>query len=255
MNTLLESKQLSKTFTLSKQNEHRVLKDVNLTIAQGDYVAVMGASGSGKSTLLYNMSGMDRLTSGSVTFRGQELSHMHEQALAALRLTGMGFVFQHIHLLKNLSIFDNILLPGYLARKEERHKIDQRARELMEHVGVAQLADHDITQASGGQLQRVGICRALINEPDILFGDEPTGALNSTAADEIMALFASINAAGTTIMLVTHDVKVAAQTERILFMLDGQIVSEKCLGKPSRTGADRKTREEQLSNWLFKMGF
>jgi putative ABC transport system ATP-binding protein len=180
---------------------------------------------------------------------------MHEQALAALRLTGMGFVFQHIHLLKNLSIFDNILLPGYLARKEERHKIDQRARELMEHVGVAQLADHDITQASGGQLQRVGICRALINEPDILFGDEPTGALNSTAADEIMALFASINAAGTTIMLVTHDVKVAAQTERVLFMLDGQIVSEKCLGKPSRTGADRKTREEQLSNWLFKMGF
>ena len=255
MNTLLESKQLSKTFTLGKQNEHRVLKDVNLTIAQGDYVAVMGASGSGKSTLLYNMSGMDRLTSGSVTFRGQELSHMHEQSLAELRLTGMGFVFQHIHLLKNLSIFDNILLPGYLARKEERHKIDQRARELMEHVGVAQLADHDITQASGGQLQRVGICRALINEPDILFGDEPTGALNSTAADEIMALFASINAAGTTIMLVTHDVKVAAQTERILFMLDGQIVSEKCLGKPSRTGADRKTREEQLSNWLFKMGF
>jgi len=255
MSILLESKQLSKTFTLGKQNEHHVLKEVNLTIAQGDYVAVMGASGSGKSTLLYNMSGMDRLTSGSVTFRGQELSHMHDQALSTLRLTGMGFVFQHIHLLKNLSIFDNILLPGYLARKEERHKIDQRARELMEHVGVAQLADHDITQASGGQLQRVGICRALINEPDILFGDEPTGALNSTAADEIMALFASINAAGTTIMLVTHDVKVAAQTERILFMLDGQIVSEKCLGKPSRTGADRKTREEQLSNWLFKMGF
>jgi len=255
MNILLESKQLSKTFTLGKQNEHRVLKDVNLTIAQGDYVAVMGASGSGKSTLLYNMSGMDRLTSGSVTFRGQELSKMHDQALSELRLTGMGFVFQHIHLLKNLSIFDNILLPGYLAQKEERHKINQRARELMEHVGVAQLADNDITQASGGQLQRVGICRALINEPDILFGDEPTGALNSTATDEIMALFASINAAGTTIMLVTHDVKVAAQTERVLFMLDGQIVSEKCLGKPSRTGADRKTREEQLSTWLFKMGF
>jgi putative ABC transport system ATP-binding protein len=255
MSILLESKQLSKTFTLGKQNEHHVLKDVNLTIGQGDYVAVMGASGSGKSTLLYNMSGMDRLTSGSVTFRGQELSTMHDQALSELRLTGMGFVFQHIHLLKNLSIFDNILLPGYLARKEERHKIDQRARELMEHVGVAQLADNDITQASGGQLQRVGICRALINEPDILFGDEPTGALNSTAADEIMALFTSINATGTTIMLVTHDVKVAAQTERVLFMLDGQIVSEKSLGKPSRTGADRKTREEHLAKWLFKMGF
>ena len=255
MSNLLESKQLSKTFKLSKNNEHRVLKDVNLTIAQGDYVSVMGASGSGKSTLLYNMSGMDRMTAGSVKFRGQELAKMNDKALSHLRLTGMGFVFQHIHLLKNLSIYDNVLLPGYMARKEDRKTINQRAQKLMEQVGVDQLADNDITQASGGQLQRVGICRALINEPDILFGDEPTGALNSTAADEIMALFASINAAGTTIMLVTHDVKVAAQTERVLFMIDGQIVSEKRLGKPSRTGADRKTREEHLSKWLFEMGF
>ena len=255
MTILLESNKLSKTFKLSKHNEQHVLKEINLTISQGDYVSVMGASGSGKSTLLYNMSGMDRPTSGSVTFRGQELSKMNEQELSQLRLNGMGFVFQHIHLLKNLSIFDNILLPGYQARKEDRKTINQRGRELMQRVGVDQLADNDITQASGGQLQRVGICRALINEPDILFGDEPTGALNSTAADEIMALFTNINATGTTIMLVTHDVKVAAQTERVLFMIDGQIVSEKYLGKPSRTGADRKTREEHLSKWLFEMGF
>lgn len=255
MSTLLQSNKLNKTFTLSKNNEQRVLKDVNLTIEQGEYVSVMGPSGSGKSTLLYNMSGMDRITSGSVKFREQELSEMNEKALSQLRLTGMGFVFQHIHLLKNLSIFDNILLPGYLAQKEDRQKINQRAQKLMEQVGVDQLANNNITQASGGQLQRVGICRALINEPDILFGDEPTGALNSTASDEIMALFASINAAGTTIMLVTHDVKVAAQTERVVFMIDGQIVSEKFLGKPLRTGADRTTREENLAKWLFEMGF
>ena len=255
MSMLLESKQLNKSYTLSKHNKQQVLKNVDLTITQGDYVSVMGPSGSGKSTLLYNISGMDRMTSGSVKFRDQELGKMSEQALSKLRLTGMGFVFQHIHLLKNLSIVDNILLPGYLAQKEERQKINQRAQDLMERVGVYQLADNDISQASGGQLQRVGICRALINEPDILFGDEPTGALNSTAADEIMALFTSINAAGTTILLVTHDVKVAAQTERVLFMIDGQIVSEKCLGKPSRTGADRKTREEYLSKWLSEMGF
>ena len=255
MNTLLESKQLSKSYTLGKHNELRVLKDVDITIEQGDYVSVMGPSGSGKSTLLYNISGMDRMTSGSVKFKGQELSKMPDKELSQLRLTGMGFVFQHIHLLKNLSIFDNILLPGYQARKEDRQTINQRARSLMERVGVDQLADNDITQASGGQLQRVGICRALINEPDIVFGDEPTGALNSTAADEIMALFTSINTAGTTILLVTHDVKVAAQTERVLFMIDGQVVAEKHLGKPSRTGADRKTREEHLSKWLSEMGF
>ena len=255
MTMTLEAKQVNKTYTLSKHNQHQVLKNVDLAIEQGEYVSVMGASGSGKSTLLYNISGMDRMTSGSVRFRGQELTMMSEKALAHLRLTGMGFVFQHIHLLKNLSIVDNVLLPGYLARKESRQKINQRARELMERVGVDQLADNDITQASGGQLQRVGICRALINNPDIVFGDEPTGALNSTAADEILALFTSINATGTTIMLVTHDVKVAAQTERVLFMIDGQIVAEKCLGKLSRTGADRKTREEHLSRWLFNMGF
>lgn len=255
MTTILESKQLSKTFKLSKHNQHQVLKDVDLTIEQGDYVSVMGPSGSGKSTLLYNMSGMDQMTSGSVKFQGQELSKMHDKKLSQLRLTGMGFVFQHIHLLKNLSIFDNVLLPGFMARKEDRRTITQRAQELMKQVGVDQLASNDITQASGGQLQRVGICRALINQPDILFGDEPTGALNSTAADEIMALFTSINANGTTIMLVTHDVKVAAQTERVLFMIDGRIIAEKHLGKPSRTGADRKTREEHLTKWLSEMGF
>jgi len=125
----------------------------------------------------------------------------------------------------------------------------------MEQVGVAQLAGNDITQASGGQLQRVGICRALINNPDILFGDEPTGALNSKAAGEIMDLLTDINQSGTTIMLVTHDVRVAARTERVLFMLDGKIVAEKRLGKPSENGTERKEREESLSSWLTELGF
>jgi putative ABC transport system ATP-binding protein len=164
-------------------------------------------------------------------------------------------VFQHIHLLKNLSIFDNVVLPAYLALEESHDQIDKRATLLMEQVGVAHLADNDITQASGGQLQRVGICRALINDPDILFGDEPTGALNSKAANEIMDLLAEINESGTTIMLVTHDVKVAARTERVLFMLDGQIVSEKYLGRPSGNGTESKAREESLSNWLTELGF
>jgi len=257
MTVLLESRDLNKRFVLGKQNEQHVLKDVDLQIEQGEFVAVMGPSGSGKSTLLYNISGMDRMTSGSVVLDGQELSELPEEALSDVRLTDMGFVFQHIHLLNNLSIFDNIILPAYLARNGSRTKINQRAAELMEKVGIADLADNDITQASGGQLQRVGICRALINEPCIVFGDEPTGALNSKAAGEIMDLLADINRSGTTILLVTHNVKVAARTERVLFMLDGRIVAEKRLGKydPKGNGRDSKAREEALSSWLLEMGF
>jgi putative ABC transport system ATP-binding protein len=255
MDILLESKQLHKTYVLGKHNEQHILKDVNLKIERGEFVAVMGPSGSGKSTLLYNISGMDRMTSGSVVFGGQELSALSEEALSGLRLNKMGFIFQHIHLLKNLSVFDNIILTASLAKNRSRKDIHQRAVELMEKTGIADLAEHDITQVSGGQLQRVGICRALINEPDILFGDEPTGALNSKAAAEIMNLLAGINRSGKTILLVTHDVKVAAQTERVIFMLDGKIVAEKKLGKYVEGRDDMKSREESLTHWLAEMGF
>ena len=259
MKALLESQQLCKSFVLGSDNETTVLSDVDLAIEPGEFVTVMGPSGSGKSTLLYNISGMDRAKSGRVLFTGQgvtrDLTALSEEELSKVRLTGMGFVFQHIHLLKNLSIFDNVVLPAYLAREESHEQIDQRAEALMEQVGIAHLAGNDITQASGGQLQRVGICRALINSPDILFGDEPTGALNSKAAGEIMDLLTEINESGTTIMLVTHDVRVAARTERVIFMLDGRIVAEKHLGKPSENGTERKEREESLSSWLTELGF
>ena len=255
MTALLESQQLCQSFILGNDNEYTVLSDVDLTIEQGEFVTVMGPSGSGKSTLLYNISGMDRAKSGRVLFNGQDITALSEEELAKVRLTGMGFIFQHIHLLKNLSLFDNVVIPAYLALGESHDQIDQRAEALMEQVGVAHLADNDITQASGGQLQRVGICRALINNPEILFGDEPTGALNSKAAGEIMDLLAEINKAGTTIMLVSHDVRVAARTERVLFMLDGQIVAEKYLGKPCGNGTERKEREESLSSWLTELGF
>jgi putative ABC transport system ATP-binding protein len=254
MTKLLETVDLNKKFVLGKDNEQHVLKDVDVQIEKGEFVSVMGPSGSGKSTLLYNISGMDRMTSGSVVFDGQELSVLSEEELSELRLTEMGFIFQHIHLLKNLSIFDNIILSAYLAQDRSRERVNQRADELMERVGIAELANHEVTQASGGQLQRVGICRALINKPAILFGDEPTGALNSSAAGEIMDLLAEINRSGTTILLVTHNAKVAARTERVLFMLDGNIVSERQLGKYTGNG-DIKIREEDLSSWLLDLGF
>lgn len=255
MDAVLESKQLHKTFTLGKNNQQTILKDVDLRIERGEFVSVMGPSGSGKSTLLYNISGMDRMTSGSVNFNGQELSTLSEKELAGLRLNKMGFIFQHIHLLKNLSVFDNIVMTAYLAREHSRDLINQRAVELMKQTGIADLGDHSINQISGGQLQRVGICRALINGPEMIFGDEPTGALNSKSAGEIMKLLADINQAGTTILLVTHDVKVAAKTERVLFMIDGQIVAEYQQEKYDEARDDIKAREERLNSWLVEMGF
>jgi putative ABC transport system ATP-binding protein len=240
---------------VGKNNQQTILKNVSLQIKEGEFISVMGPSGSGKSTLLYNISGMDRMTSGSVNFNGQELSNLSEKELSKLRLRKMGFIFQQIHLLKNLSIFDNIIFSAYLANHTSRKLINQKAMELMQKAGIADLANNDITQASGGQLQRVAICRALINSPDIVFGDEPTGALNSKSACEILEILADINQSGTTILLVTHDVKVAAKTERILFMLDGTLVAEQRLGKYKRENNDIKEREENLSKWLLKMGF
>ncbi|OIJ21520.1 ABC transporter ATP-binding protein [Anaerobacillus alkalidiazotrophicus] len=253
MKTILEAKGLNKVYGSDQKNT--VLKNVNLEIVEGEFVSVMGPSGSGKSTLLYNISGLDQMTAGTVILEGQDVSFLSEKDLSRLRLHKIGFIFQQIHLLKNLSIFDNIILSAYLAKEDSRKEINKRAIELMKQTDIAELADHDITQASGGQLQRVAICRALINNPPIIFGDEPTGALNSKAAGEIMDILANINDSGTTILLVTHDIKVAAKTERVIYMLDGQIVSEKQLGKYKKEVNNIKEREAKLSKWLSGMGF
>ncbi|CAH1054985.1 ABC transporter ATP-binding protein [Paenibacillus pseudetheri] len=252
---ILETKGLNKTFVTGQGTPQTVLKDVHLQVSKGEFVAIMGPSGSGKSTLLYTISGMDRMTSGSVVFKGQDISGLSESELAELRLNQMGFIFQQMHLLKNLTIRDNIILSAYRAKIVSRRTINNRATELMKKTGISALAERDITQVSGGQLQRAAICRSIINEPDILFGDEPTGALNSKAASEIMEILTDINQTGTTILLATHDAKVAAQAERVLYMLDGSIASEHRLGKFNRINGDLKEREEKLSTWLFKLGF
>lgn len=254
MGVLLEAKELSKSYASGPNDGQQALKKVNLQVRKGEFIAVMGPSGSGKSTLLYSLSGMDRASSGSVTFGGEEISSYSEKQLSELRLAKMGFIFQHIHLLKNLTLFDNIVLSAYLAKRSSRKEINSRALEYMRKSGIAELADKNITQASGGQLQRAAICRALINQPEIVFGDEPTGALNSKTAGEIMDLLADINESGTTILLVTHDVKVAAKTERVLFMLDGSLVAERRLGKFKKEKQDGRAREEELTGWLASLG-
>ncbi|WP_096187079.1 ABC transporter ATP-binding protein [Evansella halocellulosilytica] len=249
---ILDVKNLTKMYGV----KNIILKNVNLQMEQGEFISVMGPSGSGKSTLLYNISGMDKMTEGSVLLDGQDLGSLSEKELAHLRLLKIGFIFQQMHLLKHLSIIDNIILSAYLANKHRREKINEKATQLMRKTGIIQLADRHVTQASGGQLQRVAICRALMNDPKIIFGDEPTGALNSTSAAEVMNLLVEINEQGTAILLVTHDVKVAAKTERVLYMVDGTIVGEKKIGKYDKSKKNEsQLREEKLSQWLLKRGF
>lgn len=254
MNTILEVKHLTKEYEMGKNNRQTVLHDISMSIEKGEFVSVMGPSGSGKSTLLYAVSGMDRATQGSVRFCDLDFSAMSEDELAKIRLQRMGFIFQQSNLLKNLNLFDNIILSSCLSKKQTKQEIRERGMRLMEQTGISQLAEHHITQASGGQLQRASICRALMNLPEILFGDEPTGALNSKAAGEVMDILLKINEGGTTILLVTHDAKVAAKTQRVLFMMDGEIAGEKHLGKYQGETGDLKSREQELSRWLSGLG-
>ncbi|KAI7264218.1 hypothetical protein KC345_g8907 [Hortaea werneckii] len=203
----------------------------------------MGPSGSGKSTLLFALSGMDAINGGRVTFDGRDLGTLKENELADLRRNEMGFVFQQPTLMKNLNILDNIILPSMRDNRKNSAEITKKARSLMKKVGITELEKRDITQVSGGQLQRAGICRALMSNPKIIFGDEPTGALNLKSAQEMMDLFSAINAEGTAVMLVTHDATIAVKTERILFMCDGAIVSEMRLPKYSGTNIDDRMKK------------
>jgi putative ABC transport system ATP-binding protein len=234
-------------------NEQRtVLEGVSVKINEGEFVAVMGPSGSGKSTLMFALSGIDGIDDGKVVFDGKDLSAVGEDELSDIRRTKMGFIFQQPTMLKNLNILDNIILPSMRGNRKNSAKISEQARALMKRVGIAELETRDTTQVSGGQLQRAGICRALMNSPKIIFGDEPTGALNSKSAHEIMDIFSEINADGTAIMLVTHDAKVAARTERILFMRDGKIVSE--LKLPKFDGANIDRRVEEVTAKMLEIG-
>lgn len=254
MNTL-SVQGLCKTYIVNKR-QNNVLRNVSFHIEQGEMVAVMGPSGSGKTTLLYTVSGMDHLTAGKVDFFGKELKGLRDTAISDIRLNEMGFVFQQMYMLKNLSIYDNIILPAYQSKQKKfsRKEINEYAVELMHKLGISEIADNDITEVSGGQLQRACICRSLINRPKIIFADEPTGALNQQSSKEVMNILNQINEEGTSIMLVTHDLKVAARCESILYIEDGNIKDRINLGK-FKEADDSKDREKQLSNWLMELGW
>jgi putative ABC transport system ATP-binding protein len=251
MKKILMAENIIKSYGVGSENRN-VLDSVSVDVVEGEFVAVMGPSGSGKTTLIFALSGMDNIDSGKVIFDDQDISTLSENEMADLRRTKMGFVFQQPTMLKNLNILDNIVLPSMRDNRKKGTKISDNAKTLMGKVGIDELENRDITQVSGGQLQRAGICRALINSPKIVFGDEPTGALNSKTSEEIMAIFSELNREGITIMFVTHDATVAAQTERILFMIDGKIVSEVHL--PKFDGSDLEMRIEKVREEMRKVG-
>lgn len=250
MKTILDVQNLSKSF-----EDTQVLNNINFKVDEGEFIAIMGPSGSGKSTLLYSISGMDRPTSGDVLFCDKDISKLDDEKISEIRLNQMGFIFQHSYLLKNLTIRDNIILPGFKSGKLPREQVNQNADALMAKTGIASVADHDIKKVSGGQLQRAAICRALINQPDILFGDEPTGALNSSTTREVMDIINAINTEGTTVIIVTHDARVASRASRVIFLIDGNIHDELALGKYEADEEEKSSREKRLSEWLEKQGF
>ncbi len=252
MEKVLEVKDLCKTYIINKR-QNNVLRNVSFDIDRGEMVAVMGPSGSGKSTLLYSVSGMDRMTAGEVSFCGRDISSLSENELAELRLDGMGFIFQQMYMMKNLTVLDNIILPAVKSKKntESRRETTERGRTLMKRLGIEEIAGNDINEISGGQLQRACICRSIINRPEMIFADEPTGALNRTSSEEVMDELCKLNEDGTTVMLVTHDARVAARCTRVLFIVDGNIKGEYNINREQSP----RDRERGLNNWLMEMGW
>lgn len=254
MGHLLEVKDICKTYVIDKR-QNNVLRNVEFVVDDGEMVAIMGPSGSGKSTLLYSVSGMDNPTSGTVIFDGTDITKLKDKDLAELRLDEMGFIFQQMYMMKNLTILDNIVMPAIQSKKikETRKEKMKRGEELMHKLGIIEVADNDINEVSGGQLQRAAICRSMINKPKLLFADEPTGALNRTAANEVMNELVKLNKEGTTIMMVTHDSKVAAKCSRILYIVDGNIKGE--YDNSNTENDSEKEVERKINNWLLELGW
>lgn len=248
---LLKTENLSKTFSNGGLQQH-VLKNIGLELYRGDFTVIMGASGAGKSTLLYALSGMDTPTLGTITFGGKTISDLSQDGLAMFRREHCGFVFQQIYLIDGMSVMDNVLAAGLLASKDKKALV-QRAKELFAAVGISEETQKKFpSQISGGEAQRVGIVRALINSPEILFADEPTGALNSKTGLDVLDTLTKFNGQGQSVVMVTHDMRSARRGNRILYLKDGAILGECDLGKYSHGDA---ARHEKLSAFLKDMGW
>lgn len=241
---------LCKSFAHNGVQNH-ILTNLDIEVYKGDFTVVMGASGSGKSTLLYALSGMDRATGGSVMYGGNDLVKLSEKKLSELRHSDFGFVFQQIHLVSNLSLFENVAVPGYLNKSVSAEDTNKRANELLEKMGISHIKTQLPSQCSGGEQQRCAIARAVINNPELLFADEPTGALNRKNTTEVLNLLTELNKGGQSILMVTHDSRAAQRANRIIYIADGAVVGD--LDLPPYSPENEKSREAQVSSWLSSM--
>lgn len=248
---LIKTERLSKSFSSGGALQH-VLKNIDLELYKGDFTVIMGASGAGKSTLLYALSGMDTPTLGKITFGEKIISDLDSDGLAVFRREHCGFVFQQIYLIDTMSVFDNVLAAGLLVNKDKK-ALSLRAGELFTAVDIPEETRRKFpTQISGGEAQRAGIVRALINSPEILFADEPTGALNSKTGLDVLNTLTDFNERGQSVVMVTHDMRSARRGNRILYLKDGSILGECDLGK-YRSGDEE--RHKKLSEFLTRMGW
>ncbi len=244
-NIILKAKDVSKTFYDVKQKVE-VLKNVNLNIYSGDFTIIMGQSGSGKSTLLYSLSSMDTPTSGKVEILGTEISTLSEKQISNLRQKDISFIFQGINLIPDFTSFENISYPAYMIMSKQ--EANKKSEEILNKLGLVEQRDKYPNEMSGGQQQRIAIARAIVTSPKILFGDEPTGALNSGAGKQVLEILTELNNKGQSIVMVTHDIKVAMRGNRLIYLRDGQIVNELKLEK--YVPEQQKIREQKVIDFL-----
>ncbi len=250
--SILQTRQLCKTFSSDGQQQH-VLTNLDIDIYEGDFTIIMGSSGSGKTTLLYALSGMDAPTLGKIIFQGTQIQDLNSDELAKFRKKHCGFIFQNIYLLENMSIMDNILTAGYLVNNN-KPEIIQRAKELFQQVGLTEGIWRKFpNQLSGGEKQRAALIRSLINKPDIIFADEPTGALNSSTGKDVLDILTKVNQNGQSIVMVTHDIKAAIRADRIIYLMDGKVCGELILDKYTEANMEVRTKKArdflQENNW------
>lgn len=249
-NIILSAKDLCRSFANNGRQIH-ILDNVNLEIYEKDFTVIMGASGSGKSTLLYCLSGMDSITSGSVFYRDKEISKYNEKKMAQIRQTEFGFIFQQMHLVSNLTLYENICVTGFLNKNKSSSEVKKKADELMKSLSIEKVKTHLPSQVSGGEQQRAAVARAIINEPSLVFADEPTGALNRQNTVDVLNILTDLNKKGQSILMVTHDVRAAMRATRILYLEDGSIKGEMKLAPFEHSQA--KSRETQINSWLSSM--
>lgn len=248
---VIDTKKLCKSY-INGEVQQYVIKNMDIQIFNRDFTVFMGPSGSGKSTLLHILSGMDRASMGDIYFKGTNFTNYSEKQLAQFRKANCGYVFQQIHLINSMTLMDNVLISGLLAEKNKK-KILDRGRELFQEVGLTEKEWKKYpSQISGGQMGRAGIVRALINNPEVVFADEPTGALDSTSGKAVLDLLTKFNKEGQTIIMVTHDLKSALRGNRILYLKDGRISGECILGPYKGESEERKGR---LIYFLEDMGW